>query len=85
MKIPSLGRCGGVSSRKRWRAARQTVRYSSTGDAVASGRDGLSTVLMYQVADDRIYLDEACLTRAQTSSLVSLNRRLARLGGTCFV
>ena len=26
----------------------------------------LSTVLMYQVADDRIYLDDACLTRAET-------------------
>ncbi len=27
---------------------------------------GLSTVLMYQVADNRIYLDEACFTRAST-------------------
>ena len=28
--------------------------------------NGFSTVLMYQVADDRIYLDEACFTRAET-------------------
>jgi len=27
-------------------------------------RDGYSTVLMYQVADRRVYFDEACFTKA---------------------
>jgi hypothetical protein len=64
MKIPSLGKLRGRVIREalaRGPAATRTTRATAQS---RPSENSMSTVLMYQVADDRIYLDEACFTTA---------------------
>jgi hypothetical protein len=66
MKIPSLGKLRGRVITEALAGGPPTMRVRSRVERSGASEGGLSTVLMYQVADDRIYLDEACLTRAET-------------------
>ncbi|HUP40059.1 MAG TPA: alkaline phosphatase family protein [Vicinamibacterales bacterium] len=64
MKIPSVGDLTGRVLVEALAGGPATVR--SAHGVIRSGAspDGLSTVLMYQVADRRVYLDDACFTKA---------------------
>jgi arylsulfatase A-like enzyme len=64
MKIPALGTLRGRVITEALAGRPATIRF---GPGVARSRptqDGYSTVLVYQVADRRVYLDEACFTKA---------------------
>ncbi len=66
MKIPSLGRLRGRVVTEALVGGSTATRFTSrVARSRAADESSLSTVLMYQVADDRIYLDEACFTRAE--------------------
>ena len=69
MKIPAFGRLRGRIIREALAGGPQTVRYSSEVKRSRPSSRGVSTVLMYQVADGRVYLDEACLTSERTCSV----------------
>ena len=69
MKIPAFGRLRGRIIREALAGGPQTVRYSSKVTRSRPSSRGISTVLMYQVADGRVYLDEACLTSERTCSV----------------
>ena len=62
MKIPSLGRLRGRVMVEVLAGGPATVRSQAREAVAARQKRGLSTVLMYQVADDPMYLDEACFT-----------------------
>ena len=64
MKIPSLGTLRGrvITEALAGRAA--ATRFAPGTVRSRPSADGLATVLMYQVADRRMYLDEACFTKA---------------------
>jgi hypothetical protein len=64
MKIPSVGDLTGRVLTEALAGAPATVRSASGVMRSRASPDGLSTVLMYQVADRRVYLDEACFTKA---------------------
>jgi arylsulfatase A-like enzyme len=64
MKLPSLGRLRGRVITEALVGGPPTTRSTRSVARSRASEAGLSTVLMYQVADDRIYLDEACFTRA---------------------
>ena len=66
MKIPTLGKLRGRVITEALAGGPSTRRFSNAVARSRSSEGGLSTVLMYQVADGRIYLDEACFTRAET-------------------
>ena len=66
MKIPTLGKLRGRVITEALAGGPSTRRFSNAVARSRSSEGGLSTVLMYQIADDRIYLDEACFTRAET-------------------
>ena len=63
MNIPSLGALKGRIITEALAGGPATVRFAP-GVLRSRPRDGFSTVLMYQVADRRLYLDEACFTKA---------------------
>ncbi len=64
MKIPSVGNLTGRVLTEALAAGPATVRSAPGVIRSGASRDGFSTVLMYQVADRRVYLDEACFTKA---------------------
>ena len=64
MKIPSVGDLTGRVLTEALAGGPATVRSASGVMRSRASRDGLSTVLMYQVADRRVYLDQACFTKA---------------------
>jgi arylsulfatase A-like enzyme len=61
MNIRSIGALRGRVITEALAGGPATVRFAP-GVIRSRARDGFSTVLMYQVADRRIYLDEACFT-----------------------
>ena len=63
MNIPSVGALKGRIITEALVGGPATVRFAP-GVIRSRPRDGFSTVLMYQVADRRVYLDEACFTKA---------------------
>jgi len=65
MRIPSLGKLRGRVIREALAGGPATVRSTRTSAQSRAAENSMSTVLMYQVADDRIYLDEACFTAAE--------------------
>ena len=65
-KMPNLGKLRGRVLNEALEGGPAAVRSSRAVKRSRPSEDGLSTVLMYQVADDRIYLDEACFTRNET-------------------
>ena len=64
MKIPSLGALRGRVITEALAGGPATTRFAAGVARSRPSRDGYSTVLMYQVADRRMYLDEACFTKA---------------------
>ena len=62
MKMPAFGRLRGRVIREALTGGPPTVRHSSHVKRSRQTSGGMATVLMYQLADDRVYLDEACLT-----------------------
>lgn len=66
MKIPSLGALRGRVITEALAGGPPTVRFTSDVARSRPSPRGLSTVLLYQVADGRIYLDEACFTTERT-------------------
>jgi arylsulfatase A-like enzyme len=66
MKIPSLGRLRGRVINEALAGGPATTRFTRAVSRSRPSDAGLSTVLMSQIADGRIYLDEACFTTAAT-------------------
>jgi arylsulfatase A-like enzyme len=66
MKIPSLGKLRGRVITEALAGGPATTRFTRGVARSRPAESGLMTVLMSQVADGRIYLDEACFTNAQT-------------------
>ncbi len=64
MKIPQLGDLRGRVLAEALAGGPATVRFAPGVARSRPSSEGYSTVLMYQVADRRIYLDEACFTKA---------------------
>jgi hypothetical protein len=64
MNIPSLGALRGRVITEALAGGVATTRFAPGVIRSRPSRDGYSTVLMYQVADRRVYLDEACFTKA---------------------
>jgi arylsulfatase A-like enzyme len=64
MKIPSVGELAGRVITEALAGGPPSVRFAPGVIRSRASRDGYSTVLMYQVADRRVYLDEACFTKA---------------------
>jgi arylsulfatase A-like enzyme len=64
MKIPSLGRLRGRVITEALAGGRASTRFAPGVVRSRASADGYSTVLMYQVAEGRMYLDEACFTKA---------------------
>ena len=64
MNIPSLGALRGRVITEALAGGPAAARFAPGVIRSRPSRDGYSTVLMYQVADRRIYLDEACFTKA---------------------
>ena len=64
MKIPSLGALRGRVIAEALAGGPQTTRFAPGVMRSRPSSNGYSTVLLYQVADRRMYLDEACLTKA---------------------
>jgi hypothetical protein len=65
-RMPSLGKLRGRVLTEALAGGPAAVRSTRAVTRSRPSEDGLSTVLMYQVADNRIYLDEACFTRNET-------------------
>jgi hypothetical protein len=65
MKIPSLGSLRGRVITEALATGPNTIRFAP-GVMRSRASDGWATVLTYQVADRRMYLDEACFTTATT-------------------
>jgi hypothetical protein len=65
MRIPSLGTLRGRVIVEALATGPNTTRFAP-GVMRSRASDGWSTVLKYQVADRRMYLDEACFTTATT-------------------
>jgi hypothetical protein len=65
MKIPSVGALRGRVIAEALVGGPAAVRFAPGIVRSRASADGLSTVLMYQVADRRMYLDEACFTKAR--------------------
>jgi hypothetical protein len=65
-KMPNLGRLRGRVLTEALAGGPAAVRSTRAVKRSRPSENGLSTVLMYQVADGRIYLDEACFTRTET-------------------
>jgi arylsulfatase A-like enzyme len=66
MNIPSVGELKGRILTEALAGGPAAVRAAPRVIRSRASRDGYSTVLMYQVADGRVYLDEACFTKAAT-------------------
>ena len=64
MRIPSLGELRGRVIAEALAGGRAATRSAPGVVRSRPSANGYSTVLMYQVADRRMYLDEACFTRA---------------------
>ena len=64
MNIPSLGELRGRVITEALAGGPAATRFAPGVIRSRPSRDGYSTVLMYQVADRRVYLDEACFTKA---------------------
>ena len=64
MRIPSLGALRGRVIAEALTGGRAATRSAPGVVRSRPSANGYSTVLMYQVADRRMYLDEACFTRA---------------------
>jgi arylsulfatase A-like enzyme len=64
MKIPTLGALRGRVITEALAGGPATIRHAPSIVRSRPSQDGHSTVLMYQVADRRMYLDEACFTKA---------------------
>jgi arylsulfatase A-like enzyme len=64
MSIPSLGALRGRVITEALAGGPAAVRFAPGVIRSRPSRDGYSTVLMYQVADRRVYFDEACFTKA---------------------
>ena len=63
MKIPSLGTLRGRVITEALAGGAATTRFAPGTVRSRPSADGYSTVLMYQVADRRLYLDEACFAK----------------------
>jgi hypothetical protein len=66
MKIPSLGRLRGRVIGEALAGGPATTRFTRSVTRSRPSDNGLMTILMSQVADGRIYPDEACFTTART-------------------
>ena len=67
MKMPSLGKLRGRVITEALAGGPTATKFTSRVlRSRPADESSLSTVLMYQVAGDQIYLDEACFTRAET-------------------
>ena len=66
MNIPSFGSLRGRVITEALAGGRAVTRFAPGVVRSRPSADGYSTVLMYQVADRRMYLDEACFTKAGT-------------------
>ena len=64
MKMPTLGSLRGRVILEALIGGPAAARYTRGSMRSSPSSDGYSTVLMYQVADRRVYLDEACFTKA---------------------
>jgi arylsulfatase A-like enzyme len=64
MNIPHLGALRGRVITEALAGGPAAARFAPGVIRSRPSRDGYSTVLMYQVADRRVYLDEACFTKA---------------------
>jgi arylsulfatase A-like enzyme len=64
MKIPQLGTLRGRILTEALAGGPATVKSTPGVMRSRASSEGYSTVLMYQVADRRLYLDEACFTKA---------------------
>lgn len=64
MKMPTLGSLRGRIIREALVGGPVATRFAPGIVRSRASASGYSTVLMYQVADRRIYLDEACFTKA---------------------
>jgi arylsulfatase A-like enzyme len=64
MRIPSLGALRGRVIAEALTGGRAATRSAPGVARSRPSANGYSTVLMYQIADRRLYLDEACFTRA---------------------
>ena len=65
-RMPSLGKLRGRIITEALVGGPSTIRSTRAVKRSRPSEGGLSTVLMYQMADDRIYLDDACFTRNET-------------------
>jgi hypothetical protein len=66
MSIPSLGGLRGRVIREALAGGPAAARFAPGIVRSRPSAGGYSTVLMYQVAERRMYLDEACFTKAST-------------------
>jgi hypothetical protein len=64
MKVPALGTLRGRVITEALAGGPATARFAPGVVRSRPSQDGYSTVLMYQVADRRLYLDEACFTKS---------------------
>ena len=66
MKMPSLGKLRGRVLNEALAGGPTATKFTSPVlRSRPSDESSLSTVLMYQVVGDHVYLDEACFTRAE--------------------
>ncbi len=65
-RMPSLGKLRGRILTEALAGGPMAIRSTRAVKRSRPSEGALSTVLMYQIADGRIYLDEACFTRAET-------------------
>ena len=66
MKIPALGGLRGRVVHEALTGGPETTRFAPRTIRSRTSEEGYATVLMYQVAARRMYLDEACFTKAAT-------------------
>jgi hypothetical protein len=64
MKIPSLGRLRGRVITEALAGGPATTRSTRSVTRSRPADNGLMTILMSQIADGRMYLDEACFSKA---------------------
>ena len=75
MRIPSLGALRGRVITEALAGGPAATRFAPGVMRSRPSADGYSTVLMYQVADRRMYLDEACFTKAGKCETEQARRR----------
>jgi hypothetical protein len=66
MKIPQLGELRGRILVEAIAGGPESTRVTSSVERSRASAEGYSTILNYQTADRRLYLDEACFTTARS-------------------